>query len=447
MPKNVLASKLTEWKGLDRIEQVVHEDFRWIWRETARDDIGIDGEIEVLQWDAAGKKAESTGEFIKVQSKSGDKYVRFDSPESFSAPVELDDLLYWHKCRLPVFFVVHHPTDDVLYYRDVKQYIAETPDAFKRPCKIHFDKARHVFGSSSRAELVNAASQVRGRIDYGRNERLFTNLLPVTTLPGVIYGAKTRKRNWKLLRKEIPGLPAGCIVSGRLWSFSDPSRPDSKFAPIVTGGTTTEAVEDWLDDPDLSRSFVTMLNRLLFKHFGACGLRYTPEYKRVYFPREDAVRTEFKKMWKSKRTGMTSPRTVAKKYTYGTFEFWRHRAAAISFQRFDGSWYMAIVPKLFYTVDGEKPWLSDRVGPYSTKQKALEHNNDVLNHVLFWATTLAKGEPGICLRERRGEPIIAEIGTMPLAAVAGFSIPDDPASEVKQESQPQKSLFSEDEFE
>jgi hypothetical protein len=44
--KVVAKSKSSEWAGLDRISQVVHA-MNCIWREQQKDDIGIDGEIEL----------------------------------------------------------------------------------------------------------------------------------------------------------------------------------------------------------------------------------------------------------------------------------------------------------------------------------------------------------------------------------------------------------------
>ena len=56
MPKIVPASKFQELKGLDRISQVVHE-MQCIWREISKDDIGIDGEIDLLEPRPDGKGA------------------------------------------------------------------------------------------------------------------------------------------------------------------------------------------------------------------------------------------------------------------------------------------------------------------------------------------------------------------------------------------------------
>lgn len=65
MSKTVQPSKLTEWKGLDRISAVVHEMGN-IWREMTKDDFGLDGEIEVVTAKADGPGCETTGGIVKV---------------------------------------------------------------------------------------------------------------------------------------------------------------------------------------------------------------------------------------------------------------------------------------------------------------------------------------------------------------------------------------------
>jgi hypothetical protein len=46
--KIVSKSKLSEWQGLDRISVIIH-GMRCIWREQEKDDIGVDGEIELCR--------------------------------------------------------------------------------------------------------------------------------------------------------------------------------------------------------------------------------------------------------------------------------------------------------------------------------------------------------------------------------------------------------------
>ena len=67
MGKTVASSKFSEWKGIDRITEAVH-DMHCIFREISKDDFGIDGEIEVVvpKEDEEGYK--TTGGIIKESS-------------------------------------------------------------------------------------------------------------------------------------------------------------------------------------------------------------------------------------------------------------------------------------------------------------------------------------------------------------------------------------------
>src|SRR5215475_3399730 len=72
--KIVSATKVAEWRGLDRINAVVH-GMKCIWREQEKDDIGVDGEIELCRSRDDGEGLVGTGKIVKVQSKSGSSYV------------------------------------------------------------------------------------------------------------------------------------------------------------------------------------------------------------------------------------------------------------------------------------------------------------------------------------------------------------------------------------
>lgn len=156
MAKNIPKSKFTELKGLDRIAQTVHE-MGCLWRNISKDDVGIDGEIEVLTPRADGKGFQTTGGIIKVQAKSGGSYVSRDSENSFAVSVKKEDLEYWNSCNFPVLFVIYHPKDDKLYCKEVKSYTQSTPDVLRPPRQICFDKALDEFGPSYRSSLLEHA--------------------------------------------------------------------------------------------------------------------------------------------------------------------------------------------------------------------------------------------------------------------------------------------------
>jgi len=78
MAKNVPATKFAELRGLDRISQITHE-MNCLFRVISQDDVGIDGEIEVVTPKDDGKGFQTSGGIIKVQAKSGASYVKKDS--------------------------------------------------------------------------------------------------------------------------------------------------------------------------------------------------------------------------------------------------------------------------------------------------------------------------------------------------------------------------------
>jgi hypothetical protein len=88
---------------------------------------------------------------------------------------------------------------------------------------------------------------------------------------------------------------------------------------------------------------------------------------------------------------------------------------------------LQIVPKYLFTKDGTEPYDNYEVGPLTTRIKSMEKNQHVLNHVLFWADVLAGGKSEIEMGiGRRSAIIVAE--KTPLAAIANFAIPYDPAT-------------------
>ena len=156
MGKTVLPSKFQEWKGLDRISLTVHE-MGCIFREITKDDYGLDGEIEIVVPKANGKGYETTGGILKVQAKSGHKYVVSDSQEDFSCPIEKVDLEGWYNSNVPVLLIVYHPDDDQLYWKDIRSYVRSTTNVFQSPLRIRFNKTTDRFDTGCLSGVSEAA--------------------------------------------------------------------------------------------------------------------------------------------------------------------------------------------------------------------------------------------------------------------------------------------------
>ncbi len=228
-------------------------------------------------------------------------------------------------------------------------------------------------------------------------------------------------------------------MDGKLYSLSDLAADGCALKQFCVGKVHTKPASEWIGDEERVNDFVYLLNQLLGKHMGRCGVRYNRDFGRNYFPRENTTDTAFKRTWTSVRTGVADERTVVKYYEYGLDKFWRHLACELSFERFGGAWFLRIKPKYLFTVDGEQPCASELVGPYTTSLKADEHNSQVLNHVLFWADVLAFHKSSI--EVRLDGNIVMRIEKMPLTGLAPFAIPDDPATFEEKAPSGQLSLF------
>src|SRR5215472_17470459 len=124
-----------------------------------------------------------------------------------------------------------------------------------------------------------------------------------------------------------------------------------------------------------------LLNQLLSAHLRRNGLHFQFDLHRHYFPRLDEASEEFK--------------------------------------RFGSLLCLQILPKYFYTTDGETPYDTAKVGAATTRIKAVEHNINVLNQVLFWADFLSERSPGIELR-LDGRPLVV-IEKESLSGIAAFA--------------------------
>ncbi len=427
MAKTVLPSKFQEWKGLDRISSIVHE-MHCIFRELAKDDFGIDGEIEVVVPKPDGNGFETTGGIIKVQAKSGKSYIKQDSQTGFKTPVERNDLEFWYNATYPVIFIVYHPEDNELYWQEVKSYVRHNPTAFQPPLSITFNKETDKFTATCYEAICRIASISPPRISTQHRERLYSNLLLVKRAPKLITYAPTEYKDYKQLREAISGfVPPFCLIAGQLYTLSDLRDERCVLRSFCDLNKVDDfPAEKWVQDRTDRRHYVFLLNQLLGIHLNRCGLRYNPHFKRNYFPRQGDTRKVFRQDWFNVRTSRAAPsRIVVKHYQYGKDRFWRHLAVQLDFKPIGSSWFLQVKPKYFFTVDGEKPYDSAKVGPYTTKLKALEHNAQVLNHILFWADILSQHKPAIELQLDRKTVMVIE--KEPLSGIASFAIPSDPA--------------------
>lgn len=102
----------TESKGVAAVATVCAEELGWIFRPTASADVGIDGQIELV--DGRG----ATGKLIGVQIKTGASYLR-ETARGLVYHGRKNDLDYWAEYSLPVIIVFHVPNDRVTFWVNI----------------------------------------------------------------------------------------------------------------------------------------------------------------------------------------------------------------------------------------------------------------------------------------------------------------------------------------
>ena len=98
---------VTARSGIVKLDRVI-TDMGYFWRPTANSDVGIDGEIELVEDRAA------TAKIIKAQVKSGPSYFKKEDQRSFEFHASTEDVKYWLAANNPVLIGIYHPERDVL---------------------------------------------------------------------------------------------------------------------------------------------------------------------------------------------------------------------------------------------------------------------------------------------------------------------------------------------
>src|SRR5260370_15820722 len=283
MGKTVTASKFSEWKGLDRIGPIVHS-MPSIFREISKDDFDIDGEIEIIVSKTSGEGLETTGGIIKVQSKSGASYIKQDSEQSFSTPVERADLEAGVGANLPVIFIVYHPEDDALYWKDIKFYVKSTPQMYQPPLRILFDKSKDLFDETCYPTLCALAAISPPAISSLEKERLYSNLLLVKNSPRLLTQASTAYVHMREAREQLRGfVPPFCISGGQLYTLSDLRNPQCPLRLFCDTTTIRDLpTASWIEEEQGLHDYIFLIHTLVSAHLHSNALHDQHDFHRHY---------------------------------------------------------------------------------------------------------------------------------------------------------------------
>lgn len=114
--------QLAERQGVSLVQSLTVTDLRWLFREQAVSDIGIDAHLEIVI------DGRATGRLLAIQIKTGESYFRETVTEGFVYRGDPDHLDYWLHHSLPVVVVICKPGTGEAYWQIVSEQTVTRTD-------------------------------------------------------------------------------------------------------------------------------------------------------------------------------------------------------------------------------------------------------------------------------------------------------------------------------
>ena len=116
-----MPSDNTERVGVNAVESIFLNDFKWAFREQTVSDYGIDAIIESFDDDD-----KPTGRLAALQIKTGASYFE-KKGNDYIFRGERRHLEYWTNHSLPVFIVLHNPENGITLWQKIeRRLVTET---------------------------------------------------------------------------------------------------------------------------------------------------------------------------------------------------------------------------------------------------------------------------------------------------------------------------------
>jgi len=393
--KRLTPPQVTGQRGVNLVEKIVLE-MGCAWHPTNQSlDVGIDGEIELV--DPANQRA--TNAVIRVQSKATLARFTAETESTFEFLCSPRDLDYWLTGNTPVILVVSRPHTGEAYWVSVNEYFSSPMR--RKTARVVFDKATMRFDSKALPKLAAIAAPRSRGLYFApppREEILYSNLLAVAEQPKRLWLASTdlRRRGdvFRLLRSAGVDYGEFSLHNKRILAARDLT--DAGWESIVDRGTVEEFdAADWshTNDRDRYKQWVEILRGCLDARAKELGLRFRRDDAAYYFPATKDL-SDRKVSYVSVKEA--SERRVFQAYRYtkgqriGEVSYYRHSACVLNLRRYDRQWYLEITPTYHFTSDGHQRH------PYAHKLtsgiKRQEKQGAVMYQLVMWAS-LFRGSP------------------------------------------------------
>jgi hypothetical protein len=275
-----------------------------------------------------------------------------------------------------------------------------------------------------RPPLAGAAPLVRGdgaeeswRPD-SVEEVLLSNLLPVESLPPMVWGAKTEAREKSQVVALVKQAPGFILKEGRLYTFENLESPTAVLRAAVNLQTIDKPIPTkvWLEHDDWRKWLMNLLNRCLAGHLSHLAIKKEKGGRYFFRPKDGQNR-----VWQN---GNDKEREVAaiKPNLSGDGHFWVHHAARINFRRVGKSVFLQVEPTYLFTGDGEIPLEGQSTNRLSMMWSGRQKNPDILRNLVFWAKTMARSGESITI-DTGGQPIV--VSAVPATTKVNVGIEGD----------------------
>lgn len=353
-----------------------------------RVDHGIDGHIDLVD---PGTR-EVLNLVLLVQSKASELPFPYETDTSFQYTCNETDLNYWLSGNAPVILVLSHPNQESAWWVDIKSELADPKRRASRTVVV--DKRRQAFDASATPGLLRRAAPKESGVYLAvppKRELLTSNLLPIATMPEVLYlapaAATTYPAAGELLAGEASRARGDWILrDGLVISFSDLTQTPLKV--LCAGDVERHATADWArtDDTDTQYWFMDLLSRALeADHRG--DLRWHNGRKHLHFFPTPTLETRREGRAPGRR-GHSVFGPYRSKKDPETVAFYRHAALNTRFRRFGGTWYCQLGTDYCFTSNGRDEYrFADTL---LAGIKRLDRHAAVAGWTRTWATYLTQ---------------------------------------------------------
>lgn len=371
-----------------------------IWRETTKNDFGIDGEVEITGQNSEGKRI-AVGEIIKIQIKSTSKgsYIHNESDKSFDFLAKDNDIDYWTSFNLSVVLIIYDDRSSKLYAKKIDE---SDLILSRKHQKITFDKKTNALKVGKDNFLEKFSNSLKKRINYEVKEKIESNLFQLK-VPHFIFHYKTNLKSKKEIFQRVgyQECPLFVLRSDNIYTLGT-IKYYPRFKEIIEESDENQKYfKDFIIDAE-NRNCVSELIYLHIKDYlYSKGISYNRKYNRYYFrmgePEEDRKEEYISK------TGKTISRTVVSFKKYKVLQFYRHLAFSIKVLYLEDGMFVIIDPQNLYTSDGKIP-LTDKklITGLTNYIKQKEFNPQVLNHLYFFFSYLSSKKPYVSIFDRNG---------------------------------------------